>query len=67
MTAPTTKPRRLLWTRQRAADECEMSLRHWERHVQPHVKIVYVGQLRMVVPSSVEELIDDWAVDRQAA
>lgn len=67
MTPPTTKPRRLLWTRQRAADECEVSLSTWERYFQPHVETVYVGRSRMIVPASVERLIDDMASRRQAA
>jgi hypothetical protein len=61
------RPRRLLWTRERAAEECEVSLSHFERYVQPHVEVVYWGQLRMIVPASVERLIADTATQRQAA
>ncbi len=60
--APTqpTLPRMLL-TRQEAAAALGMSLRHFQRHVQPYVRCVYSGQLRLYRPRDLER----WA-DRQA-
>ena len=41
-----TVPRMLL-SRREAAAALGMSLRHFQRHVQPHVRCVYSGQLRL--------------------
>jgi hypothetical protein len=38
---------RLLVTRREAATALGMSLRHFQRHVQPFVPCVYSGQLRL--------------------
>ena len=38
---------RMLLTRNEAAAALGMSLRHFQRHVQPHVRCVYSGQLRL--------------------
>jgi hypothetical protein len=38
---------RLLLTRREAAASLGMSLRHFQRHVQPYVRCVYSGQLRL--------------------
>jgi hypothetical protein len=38
---------RMLLTRREAAVSLGMSLRHFQRHVQPHVRCVYSGQLRL--------------------
>lgn len=38
---------RMLLTRREAAAALGMSLRHFQRHVQPHVRCVYSGQLRL--------------------
>lgn len=38
---------RLLLTRKEAAEALGMSLRHFQRHVQPHLPCVYSGQLRL--------------------
>jgi hypothetical protein len=45
-TSATGVPRMLL-TRREAATALGMSLRHFQRHVQPHVRCVYSGQLRL--------------------
>ena len=49
----TTVPRMLL-TRQEAAATLGMSLRHFQRHVQPYVRCVYSGQLRLYCPRDLE-------------
>jgi len=41
---------RLLLTRKEAAEALGMSLSHFQRHVQPHLPCVYVGQLRQYRP-----------------
>jgi len=41
---------RLLLTRQESARSLGMSLRHFQRHVQPHIPCVYSGQLRQYRP-----------------
>jgi AraC-like DNA-binding protein len=38
---------RLLLSRKEAAEALGMSLRHFQRHVQPHVRCIYSGQLRL--------------------
>jgi hypothetical protein len=38
---------RMLLTRKEAAETLGMSLRHFQRHVQPYVRCVYSGQLRL--------------------
>jgi hypothetical protein len=38
---------RMLLTRNEAAAALGMSLRHFQRHVQPHVRCVYSGQMRL--------------------
>jgi hypothetical protein len=43
-------PRRFLLTRREAAESLGMSLSHFQRHVQPHVRCVYSGQLRLYRP-----------------
>ena len=41
---------RTLLSRKEAAASMGMSLRSWERHVQPEVRVVVVGQLVRVRP-----------------
>jgi hypothetical protein len=48
----------VLWTRKKAAEECGVSLSHFQRHIQPHLRCVYVGRLRMYRPEDVEEGVD---------
>jgi hypothetical protein len=40
-------PPRLALSRRDAAAALGMSLRHFQRHVQPHLRCVYSGQLRL--------------------
>lgn len=56
MTRSTSVPR-LLFTREESAHALGMSLSHFQRHVQPHVPCVYVGQLRQYRP----EDLKSWA------
>ena len=57
-TAPMAEPEavgRMLLTRREAAATLGMSLRHFQRHVQPFVPCVYSGQLRLYRPSDLEQ------------
>jgi hypothetical protein len=45
---------RLLLTRKEAAEALGMSLSHFQRHVQPHLRCVYSGQLRLYRPGDLE-------------
>lgn len=45
---------RLLLTRREAAAALGVSLSHFQRHVQPHLRCVYSGQLRLYRPSDLE-------------
>ena len=58
--AVATVPRMLL-TRQEAAATLGMSLRHFQRHVQPYVRCVYSGQLRLYRPRDLEKWAEDEA------
>ena len=62
-----TSPRRLLLTRAEAAEMLGVSMRHFERHVQPHLPCIYSGQLRLYRPADLERWVDDQATVRQAA
>lgn len=46
---------RLLLTRQEAAEALNMSLSHFQRHVQPSLPCVYSGRLRLYRPADLEE------------
>jgi hypothetical protein len=54
--------RRLLLTRQEAAEALGMSLSHFQRHVQPHLRCVYSGQLRLYRLADIEAWIEENAV-----
>lgn len=56
-------PTRLLLTRSEAAAALGMSLRHFQRHVQPDVRCVYSGQLRLYLLKDLET----WAEEQAAA
>ena len=45
---------RLLLTRREAAAALSMSLSHFQRHVQPYLRCVYSGQLRLYRPGDLE-------------
>lgn len=44
----------LLLTRREAAEALSMSLSHFQRHVQPCLRCVYSGQLRLYLRSDLE-------------
>lgn len=48
---------RLLLTRQEAAASLGMSLDHFERHVQPNVRIVRLGRKRLVPVGELERWV----------
>jgi hypothetical protein len=52
---------RMLLTRQEAAGVLGVSLRHFQRHVQPFVPCVYSGQLRLYRPRDLEQWAEDEA------
>ena len=52
---------RMLLTRREAARALGMSLRHFQRHVQPHLRCVYSGQLRLYRPRDLERWTEDAA------
>lgn len=54
--------RRLLLTRQEAAEALGMSLSHFQRHVQPYLRCVYSGQLRLYRLADLEVWIEEHAV-----
>jgi predicted DNA-binding transcriptional regulator AlpA len=54
--------RRLLLTRQEAAEVLGMSLSHFQRHVQPYLRCVYSGQLRLYRLADIEAWIEEHAV-----
>ena len=62
----TTVPRMLL-TRKEAAATLGMSLRHFQRHVQPHLRCVYSGQLRLYRPATSSAGPSDEACDARRA
>jgi hypothetical protein len=55
-------PRKLLLTRREAAAALGMSLSHFQRHVQPYLRYVPSGQLRLYRPSDLEAWSEDQAV-----
>jgi hypothetical protein len=52
---------RLLLTREESARALGMSLRHFQRHVQPQLPCVYCGQLRLYRPGDLKRWIDSEA------
>lgn len=50
---------RILITREEAAEALAMSLRHFQRFVQPHIRIVRVGQRRLVPVAELERWADE--------
>jgi hypothetical protein len=59
MSASSKTPKRLLLTRAEAASALGISLRHFQRHVQPHLPCVYSGQLRLYPTAELERWIAD--------
>ncbi len=60
--AKTPEVPRLLLTRQESAHSLGMSLRHFQRHVQPQLPCVYSGQLRLYRLRDLERWTDSEAV-----
>lgn len=54
---------RLLLTREESASSLGMSLRHFQRHVQPHLPCVYSGQLRLYRPEDLRRWTEGAAAD----
>jgi hypothetical protein len=52
-------PPRLLLSRRHAAAALDMSLRHFQRHVQPHLSCVYSGQLRLFPVTELERWLKE--------
>jgi hypothetical protein len=58
-TTPTPpRPKKFLLTRREAAASLGMSLSHFQRHVQPRIRCVYSGQLRLYRPLDLERWIE---------
>jgi hypothetical protein len=56
--ATPPRPKKLLLTRREAAAMLGMSLSHFQRHVQPYIRCVYSGQLRLYRPSDLERWVE---------
>ena len=54
---------KLLLTRRESAEALNMSLSHFQRHVQPELPCVYSGHLRRFRQADLERWADDHAVD----
>jgi hypothetical protein len=50
---------RVLLSRREAADALGMSLRHFQRHVQPYLRCVYSGQLRLYPLKDLERWVEE--------
>lgn len=61
--APLHALSRFLYTREEAAAAFGMSLSHFQRHVQPHLKCVYSGQLRLYRPQELERWAEQEACE----
>jgi hypothetical protein len=55
---PVAPVPRIALTREEAAAALGVSLSHFERHVQPHVRLVYSGSARLVPVRELQEWID---------
>jgi hypothetical protein len=64
--ARTREVPRVLVSRREAADALGMSLRHFQRHVQPYVRCVYSGQLRLYPVKDLERWADENACGEAA-
>lgn len=62
-----TQTPRLMLTRNEAAMALGVSLRHFQRHVQPHLTCVYSGQLRLYPIAELEGWIREQTSRRGAA
>ncbi len=59
-TAPGTG--KLLLSRSEAAAVLGISLSHFQRHVQPYLRCVYCGQLRLYRPDDLEAWTEEHAI-----
>ena len=50
---------RLVLSRREAAAALGMSLRHFQRHVQPHLRCIYSGQLRLYPVTELERWVSE--------
>jgi hypothetical protein len=59
---------RLALSRNEAAAALGMSLRHFQRHVQPHLRCIYSGQLRLYPLAELERWVSEqsWRRDSVA-
>lgn len=64
---PTGHTLRLMLTRAEAARALGVSLRHFQRHVQPNLNCVYSGQLRLYPVTELLRWIDQQASRKDAA
>lgn len=60
-------PPRLALSRRDAAASLGMSLRHFQRHVQPYVRCVYSGQLRLFPVRELERWLKEQSWRKDAA
>jgi hypothetical protein len=58
---------RLALSRSEAAAALGMSLRHFQRHVQPHLRCIYSGQLRLYPVAELERWIREESLRRGSA
>jgi hypothetical protein len=58
---------RLALSRSEAAAALGMSLRHFQRHVQPHLRCIYSGQLRLYPVSELERWISQHSLRNDTA
>jgi hypothetical protein len=56
------KPKKLLLSRREAAAVLGISLSHFQRHVQPYLRCVYCGHLRLYRPEDLEAWTEEHAV-----
>jgi hypothetical protein len=61
-TSTAPGPSKLLLSRREAAAALGISLSHFQRHVQPYLRCVYCGQLRLYRPEDLEAWTEDHAV-----
>jgi hypothetical protein len=60
-------PAPLALSRRDAAEALGMSLSHFQRHVQPNVRCVYSGQLRLYPVKELERWLADHACENGRA
>lgn len=53
---------RLSLSKAEAAESMGVSVRHFQRHIQPHVPVVYSGQLTLYPIRGLQEFIDKEAI-----